>query len=91
MTDTAVIGIALQAMIVAAKLSGPILITALVIGFMVSVFQSATQIQEVTLSFVPKVVGAALVVLFTGKWMLNELVSFTTGLFDQLPTLLNGG
>ena len=90
MTDTAVIGIALQAMIVAAKLSGPILITALVIGFMVSVFQSATQIQEVTLSFVPKVVGAALVVLFTGKWMLNELVSFTTGLFDQLPALLNG-
>ena len=91
MTDTAVIDIALQAMIVAAKLSGPILITALVIGFLVSVFQSATQIQEVTLSFVPKVVGAALVVLVTGKWMLNEIVSFTTGLFDQLPSLLNGG
>lgn len=91
MTDTAVIGIALQAMLVAAKLSGPILITALVIGFLVSVFQSATQIQEVTLSFVPKVVGAALVVLLTGKWMLNEIVSFTTGLFDQLPSLLSGG
>jgi len=90
-TDTAVIGIALQAMIVAAKLSGPILITALVIGFMVSVFQSATQIQEVTLSFVPKVLGAALVLLFTGKWMLAEMVSFTTRLFDQLPSLLNGG
>ena len=91
MTDTAVIGIALQAMIVAAKLSGPILVTALVIGFMVSVFQSATQIQEVTLSFVPKVLGAALVLLFIGKWMLHELVTFTTRLFDQLPSLLNGG
>jgi flagellar biosynthetic protein FliQ len=91
MTDTAVIGIALQAMLVAAKLAGPILIVALVIGFAVSVFQSATQIQEVTLSFVPKVVGAALVMLLMGKWMLNSMVSFTTRLFDQLPSLLSGG
>ena len=91
MTDTAVIGIALQAMLVAAKLAGPILVVALVIGFAVSVFQSATQIQEVTLSFVPKVVGAALVMLLMGKWMLNSMVSFTTRLFDQLPSLLSGG
>ena len=91
MTDTAVIGIALQAMLVAAKLAGPILIVALVIGFAVSVFQSATQIQEVTLSFVPKVVGGALVMLLMGKWMLNSMVSFTTRLFDQLPSLLSGG
>ena len=91
MTDTAVIGIALQAMLVAAKLAGPILIVALVIGFAISVFQSATQIQEVTLSFVPKVVGAAMVMLFLGKWMLGEMVSFTTRLFDQLPSLLSGG
>ncbi len=91
MTDTAVIGLALQAMLVAAKLAGPILIAALVIGFAVSVFQSATQIQEVTLSFVPKVVGAAMVLLIMGKWMLAAMVSFTTGLFDQLPSLLSGG
>ena len=91
MIDTAVIGIALQAMLIAAKLAGPILVVALVIGFAVSVFQSATQIQEVTLSFVPKVVGAALVMLLMGKWMLNSMVSFTTRLFDQLPSLLSGG
>ena len=91
MTDTAVIGIALQAMLIAAKLAGPILVVALVIGFAVSVFQSATQIQEVTLSFVPKVVGAALVMLFMGKLMLGAMVSFTIGLFDQLPSLLSGG
>jgi flagellar biosynthesis protein FliQ len=90
-TDTAVVGIALQAMLVAAKLSLPILVVALVIGFMVSVFQSATQIQEVTLSFVPKALGAAMVMLLLGKWMLGELVSFTTRLFDQLPSLLSGG
>ena len=63
MTDTAVIDIALQAMLVALKLSAPILVTALVIGFVVSLFQSVTQIQEVTLSFVPKVIGVGVALL----------------------------
>jgi len=88
MTDTAVLHIALQAMIISAKLAAPILLVSLVIGLGVSVFQSVTQVQEATLSFVPKVVGVAIVVLFAGHWMLAQVVEFTQQLFDQLPSLL---
>jgi flagellar biosynthetic protein FliQ len=90
-TDTAVIELAMQAMMVAAKLAAPILITSLVIGFGISLFQSVTQIQEVTLSFVPKMLGVGVAVLASGNWMLHELTTFTIGLFDKLPQLLNGG
>ena len=62
MTDTTVINIALQTLMVALKLSAPILVTSLVIGFAVSLFQSMTQIQEFTLSFVPKLVGVGIAV-----------------------------
>ena len=88
MTDSAVLHIALQAMIISAKLALPILLVSLVIGLAVSVFQSVTQVQEATLSFVPKVLGVALVVLFGGHWMLAQVVEFTRQLFDQLPSLL---
>lgn len=90
MTDTTVLHLGLQAMILAAKLAGPILLVTLVIGFVVSVFQSMTQIQEMSLSFVPKLLGVALVLLVAGRWMLAELVTFTTRLFDSLPQLLSG-
>jgi flagellar biosynthesis protein FliQ len=86
--DTTVIDLALRTMIIAVKLSAPILLTSLVIGFGISLFQSVTQIQEVTLSFVPKMIGVGLVVLFSGKWMLHELVAFTEQLFALLPMLL---
>ena len=63
MTDTAIIEIALQTMMVALKLSAPILVTSLVIGFAISLFQSMTQIQEFTLSFVPKLIGVGVALL----------------------------
>jgi flagellar biosynthetic protein FliQ len=88
-TDTGIIEIALKTMVVALQLSAPILATALVIGFAVSLFQSMTQIQEFTLSFVPKLVGIGLVLLFTGNWMLHTLMSFTQNLFDMVPRLLS--
>ncbi len=91
MTDNQVIDIGLQAMEVAAKLSAPILLTALIVGFVISLFQSVTQIQESTLSFVPKVVGIGIAMLLTGNWMLHALTSFTTNLFDKIPDLINGG
>ncbi len=90
MTDTAIIHIAFQVMIVAAKLAAPVLVTALVIGFAVSLFQSATQIQEFTLSFVPKAVGVAIALLLSGHWMLNTMITFTQQLFDEIPALLGG-
>ncbi len=88
MTDTQVIEIGLAAMLVAAKLSAPILLTALAVGFGISLFQSVTQIQEATLSFVPKAIAVGAAVLFSGNWMLHELISFTQQLFEMIPDLL---
>ncbi|MBZ5737827.1 flagellar biosynthesis protein FliQ [Nocardioides mangrovi] len=88
MTDTTVIEIALQTMLVALKLSAPILLTALVIGFAISLFQSLTQIQEVTLAFVPKLVGVGVALLISGNWMMHTLVDFTNDLFESIPGML---
>ena len=88
MTDTAVVEIALRMMTVTAKVSAPILVTSLAIGLAISLFQSVTQIQEATLSFVPKAVGVGLALLFSGNWMLHEMTTFTTQLFETLPKLL---
>lgn len=90
MDTAAILDIGLDAMIVAAKLAAPVLITALVVGFAVSLVQSVTQIQEVTLSFVPKAIAAAVALLVCGHWMIAEMVSFTQELFDRIPTLLGG-
>jgi flagellar biosynthetic protein FliQ len=91
MTDTDVVAIALQVMLVSAKLCAPVLLTALAIGFAVSLFQSVTQIQEVTLSFVPKMIGVGVSLLVCGNWMLDTMVTFTRQLFAQLPQLLGSG
>ena len=88
MTDSDVLDIALQTMIVALKLSAPILLPALVIGFVISLFQSMTQIQEVTLAFVPKVIGVGISLLLSGNWMLHTLIDYTHDLFQRLPGLL---
>ena len=88
MSDTTIISLALQTMLVALKLSAPILVTSLVIGFTISLFQSMTQIQEFTLSFVPKVIGVGIALLVCGNWMLHTLVDFTVNLFEGIPALL---
>jgi len=88
MNDTAVIHIAVEGLLVAGKLAAPVLITSLVIGFAVSLFQSATQIQEFTLAFVPKVIGVAIALLVCGHWMLTTMITFTHELFAGLPQLL---
>ena len=88
MNDTAVIHIAVEALLVAGKLAAPVLVTSLVIGFAISLFQSATQIQEFTLAFVPKVLGVAVALLVSGHWMLTTMISFTTQLFHGIPQLL---
>jgi flagellar biosynthetic protein FliQ len=88
MTDTQIIHLGMQAMLVAAKLAAPALLTALVIGFAVSLFQSATQIQEFTLAFVPKVIGVGVALLLSGTWMLDTMLTFTRQLFAQIPSLL---
>ena len=88
MTDTDILDIAINTMFVALKLSAPILLTALVLGFAISLFQAMTQIQEFTLAFVPKVVGVGVALIISGNWMLHTLIDFTQDLFDRIPSLL---
>lgn len=90
MDTNAVLDIALDSLVLAAKLAAPVLVTALVVGFTVSLLQSVTQIQEITLSFVPKAVAAAAALLLAGHWMITELVTFTHELFARIPALVGG-
>ena len=90
MDSNAVLDIGLSGLMLAAKLASPVLITSLVVGFAISLFQSMTQIQEVTLSFVPKAVAVAVALVVCGHWMISEAVLFTHELFGKLPLLLDG-
>jgi flagellar biosynthetic protein FliQ len=91
MTPEAVLDIGMQGLIVAAKLAAPLLITALVVGFAISLLQSITQVQEVTLSFVPKAVAVGIALLVCGNWMIAEIIAFTHDMFGRIPALLSGG
>ena len=66
----------------AAKVSAPILVTMLVVGLLISIIQATTQVQEQTLTFLPKVLAAAGVGIFMGSWMLKTIVGFTTRIFE---------
>ena len=90
MDTNAVLDIGLQALLLAGKLCAPVLITALAVGFLVSLLQSITQIQEVTLSFVPKAIAVSVALLISGHWMIEETVAFTREMFERIPTLLGG-
>lgn len=89
MDESTVIEIAIQAMLVTGKVAAPILIVSLVVGFTVSLFQSVTQIQEITLTFVPKLLGVAVTLVVAGNWMLVELQNFTVSMFDLVPELIS--
>ncbi|WP_426184711.1 flagellar biosynthesis protein FliQ [Microbacterium sp. TWP3-1-2b2] len=91
MSPEAVLDIGTQGLIIAAKLAAPILITALVVGFAISLLQSITQVQEVTLSFVPKIVAVGIALLIAGNWMIAEMIAFTNDMFERIPMLLSGG
>ena len=89
MTDSSILDIAFSTMVVAFKLSAPILLTSLVVGFAISLFQAMTQIQEFTLAFVPKVVAVGVALIVSGNWMLHTLMDFTVDLFARIPSLLS--
>jgi flagellar biosynthetic protein FliQ len=83
-----VIQIVAAALLTAAKIAGPVLVSTLVIGLVLSIVQSATQIQEQTLTFLPKLVVSAVVLVITGAWCLRVLVGFTRDLFAMVPSLV---
>lgn len=84
MSESLVIGIVKEGVVTAVKVAAPILATAMVIGLLISILQATTQIQEQTLTFVPKVLGAAVVGIFLGNWMLHNLMSFTERIFELI-------
>lgn len=88
MSPDTVLDLTRQAMVVILMLSMPILLTALAVGLLVGMFQAATQINELTLSFIPKLFAVVLAILLAGPWMLHLLVDFTTNLFHRIPGLI---
>jgi flagellar biosynthetic protein FliQ len=90
MNQDTVVSLATQAMTLALEIGGPILLVGLAIGLAVSLFQAVTQIQEQTLSFIPKIIGLAILIVILGPWMLSQLVAFSSNLWTSIPTLING-
>jgi flagellar biosynthetic protein FliQ len=88
MTPEFITGFLLQAIKITLMVSAPMLAAGLIIGVLVSMFQAATQINEMTLVFVPKMIGTALALLFFFPWMLRLLVVFTQELIISLPTMV---
>ncbi|HET7629072.1 MAG TPA: flagellar biosynthesis protein FliQ [Bacillales bacterium] len=84
MSPEFVIQIARQGVYTTLLIAAPILIIALGVGLLVSIFQATTQIQEQTLAFIPKIAAALLALIFFGPWMLSELLDFTYQIFTQL-------
>ncbi len=91
MTEQQVLQIAAQAMVAGAKIAAPIVLAAMAVGLVVSLFQSVTQIQEATLTFVPKVVVVGLVMMLAGHWMLGVFIAYVHAIFASVPSLLAGG
>ena len=88
MTQDTVVSVAVSAMELALKVGAPIMLVGLVIGLAVSVFQAVTQIQEQTLSFIPKIVGMAALVVIPGPWMLGQIETYTTALWASIPQMV---
>ena len=88
MTPETVVTIGQQAVEMTLMISAPLLLSALVIVLLVSIFQAATQINEMTLSFIPKLVGIFLVLIFTGPWMVNTIVDYIQRLFGNIPWMI---
>ncbi len=77
-----------QAIVLVAKIAGPILVTTLVVGLLISLFQAVTSIQEFTLTFLPKLLAVAAILAVAGHWMLTQLVDYTDQLYSTIPKLL---
>ncbi|MEQ1630612.1 MAG: flagellar biosynthesis protein FliQ [Gallionella sp.] len=88
MSPESVMTLAQQAMQITLIIAAPLLLTALVIGLVVSIFQAATQINEMTLSFIPKLLGLFLVLMLSGGWMIGTLVDYVQRLFGNIPWMI---
>jgi flagellar biosynthetic protein FliQ len=88
MTEAYVLTLGQNAIMIAIILAGPILLSSLIVGSLVSLVQAATQINESTLIFIPKLISVILVMVILGSWMLQQAMTFTYTLFTSLPNLV---
>ena len=88
MTPEVVMNLGQDALMMTMMLAGPLLLAALGVGLLIGIFQAATQIQEMTLSFIPKRGALVVALLIGGPWMIRTLVEFTTRLFNDIPMLV---
>ncbi|MDY0065861.1 MAG: flagellar biosynthesis protein FliQ [Steroidobacteraceae bacterium] len=88
MSPELVVTVGQHALQVTILLAAPLLLTALTLGLLVGVFQAATQINEMTLSFIPKLIGMALALVIAGPWMLKLIVGYTRELFESIPSMI---
>lgn len=89
MTPEMIMDMAYQGMRAALLLAGPLLLTALLIGLLVSLFQAATQINEMTLSFIPKILGVIAVLVLAGPMLMEVITDYTETLFRSIPAMVN--
>ncbi len=91
MADGYVIQLTMMMLLTAAKIAAPILLTALLVGFAVSLIQALTQLQDQTIAFVPKIIAVGVALIISGNWMIQSLVNFTYDSFQLLPSMLGSG
>jgi flagellar biosynthesis protein FliQ len=88
MNQDVVINLVMNAVTLAIKVAMPILLSGLIVGLMVSIFQAITQIQEMTLTFIPKILVTIAVIVIAGPWMLNQITSYTEQLWQGIPAIV---
>ncbi|MCI1857903.1 MAG: flagellar biosynthesis protein FliQ [Sporolactobacillus sp.] len=88
MSSEMVLSIADQSVMVILMVAGPLMLISLIVGLIVSIFQAATQIQEQTLAFIPKIVAMLFGLILFGPWMLTKMLTFTQNIFANLPNYI---
>ena len=88
MNQDTVVSLATQGMKLALEIGGPMMLVGLVVGLVVSIFQAVTSIQEQSLSFIPKIVALAAILVILGPWMLDQLVTYAQNLYMSIPQLI---
>jgi len=87
MTPEEIVGIGREALYVAIQVASPILVVGLIVGLLIGIFQATTQIQEMTLTFVPKLIVMVLLLLFLGKWIAVNMMSYNATIFERVATI----
>ena len=87
MTPEEIVGIGREALYMAIQTAGPILVVGLIVGLLIGIFQATTQIQEMTLVFVPKLVVMVLLLLYLGKWIAINMIGYTASIFERVATI----